>query len=292
MIQTDGMTAEEPVTIPCADGPVLSGRLFLPPDMDAAGVELALVLHAATGVPRDYYARFAGWLAAYRRAAVLIYDYRDCGHSARGPVRRARSDMGDWAVTDQGAALDWLAARFPGLALEVMGHSLGGMGLPFHEKAGLVRRMTTVATGPSHWTRHPARFIGKAAAFWFVLGPVATLALGYMPGRILGQGSDLPARAFWQWRRWCTRRGFYRGDWGRALPQPDLSRMTGEVRLIAIEDDEMIPPAVVREHAAFFPAARVTHRTIPVSSAGVRSIGHLRIFSERCKAAWPLLVEG
>lgn len=280
---------EQPVTIHCPDGCDLAGRLFLPQDQT---LDLALVLHGATGVPRDYYAKFAAWLARYRRAAVLIYDYRDFGHSARGPARLARADMADWAVIDQGAALDWLADQFPDLDLEVMGHSLGGLGLPFHDKAGRVRRLTSVAAGPAHWTRHPARFIGKAAAFWFLLGPVTTLALGYLPGWVLGQGADLPARAFWQWRRWCTTRGFYRTDWGRGLPQPDLGRMTGEVRLIAIEDDEMIPPAVVRDHAAFFPAARVTYQVVPVAVTGMRGVGHLRIFSERCKAAWPLLAEG
>lgn len=277
---------DAPVTIPTPDGRDLAGRLFGPA---GASPEVAIVLHGATGVPRDYYAKFAGWLADHRRAAVLIYDYRDCGHSARGPMRAARASMADWAVIDQAAALDLLSDRFPDLALEVMGHSLGGMGLPFHERAGRVRRMTTVATGPSHWTRHPAHFIGKAWAFWFLLGPVATLALGYMPGRVLGQSADLPAAAFWQWRRWCTTRGFYRADWGRGLPQPDLTRMTGAVRLISIEDDPMIPPAVVRDHAAFFPAATVTHETIPVAAAGVSAIGHLRVFSERCRGAWPIL---
>lgn len=276
---------EQQVTLATADGWTLAGRLFLP---DGEPL-LAIVLHGATGVPRDYYAKFAAWLAGARQAAVLIYDYRDCGWSARGPVRAARSDMGDWAVSDQAAALDWLAARYEGLPLEVVGHSLGGMGLPFHEKADRVRRLTTVATGPSHWTRHPLNYIGKAAAFWFVLGPVATLLLGYLPGRILGQGEDLPARAFWQWRRWCTTRGFYRRDWGRALPQPDLTRMTGEVRLIAVADDPMIPPPVVRDHAAFFPAATISHLVVKPQEVGVKTIGHLRLFSERCKAAWPLV---
>lgn len=277
---------EQPVTITCPDGRELAGRLFTPADGAPA---MALVLHGATGVPRDYYARFAAWLAGHRQAAVLIYDYRDCGHSARGPVRQARASMADWAVIDQGAALDFLFDRHPGLPVEVMGHSLGGMGLPFHAKADRVRRMTSVATGPAHWRRHPGHFIGKAMAFWFVLGPLATALLGYMPGRILGQGADLPANAFWQWRRWCTSRGFFRGDWGRHLPQPDLGRMKGTVRLVAIEDDPMIPPAVVRDHAAFFPAAAVEHAVIPVAAAGVSAIGHLRIFSERCRAAWPLL---
>lgn len=282
----DHAQTTQAVTIVTPDGWTLAGRLFQPGEGPPG---IAIALHGATGVPRDYYAKFAAWLAQSRGAAVLIYDYRDCGESRRGHVRSARSDMGAWAVIDQATALDWLAARFPGAELEVMGHSLGGMGLPFHQGADRVRRMTTVATGPSHWRRHPINFIAKAVAFWFVLGPVATLILGYMPGRILGQGADLPAPAFWQWRRWCTTRGFYRNDWGKALPQPDLMRMKGDIRLVAIADDPMIPPAVVRDHAAFFPAATVTHVVVTPQQAGVKAIGHLRVFSERCKAAWPLL---
>lgn len=273
-------------TIRCPDGRELAGRLFVPVDKRPG---VAIVLHGATGVPRDYYARFAAWLADHRAAIVLIYDYRDCGHSARGHVRHARASMGDWAVIDQAAAMDLLLAEFPDLPLEVIGHSLGGMGLPFHEKADRVRRLTTVGTGPAHWRRHAPHFIGKALAFWYLLGPLSIWALGYLPGKVLGQSENLPAAAFWQWRRWCTRPDFYRGEWGRHLPQPDLSRMTGEVRLLAVEDDEMIPPPVVKDHAAFFPAARISHEVIPVTAAGVRAVGHLRIFSERCKTAWPIL---
>lgn len=285
-VQEDAAVQDRPRTIHCPDGRELAGRLFLP---QGGAPALAIVLHGATGVPRDYYARFAAWLADRRSAAVLIYDYRDCGHSARGPVRRARASMGDWAVIDQAAAMDALLADYSDLPLEVVGHSLGGMGLPFHARADRVRRLTTVGTGPAHWRRHPRHFIGKALAFWYVLGPLSVWLLGYMPGRILGQGTDLPAPAFWQWRRWCTRTGFYRREWGHHLPQPDLTRMRGEVRLLAVEDDEMLPPPVVKDHAAFFPAARISYEVIPVAAAGVRTIGHLRIFSDRCRSAWPLL---
>lgn len=280
---------DQALTIDCPDGRQLAARLFQPAQGAAT---VAIALHGATGVPRDYYARFAAWLAAHRRAAVLIYDYRDCGHSAVGPVRQARASMGDWAVIDQAAALDCLIARYPDLPLEVIGHSLGGMGLLFHAQAGRVRQMTTVCTGPAHWARHPPHFIGKAMSFWFVLGPIATALLGYMPGRLLGQGADLPAAAFWQWRRWCTRRAFHRAEWGRGLPQPDLSRMKGRVRLLAVADDEMIPPAVVRDYAAFFPAAKVEHEVIDPKAAGLRTIGHLRVFSERCRDVWPTLAVG
>ncbi|MFM2045154.1 MAG: hypothetical protein RLY86_3730 [Pseudomonadota bacterium] len=283
---TDAATAR-PITIPCPDGPILPGRLFLPP---VGEPEMALLVNGATGVPRDYYARFARWAATERRAAVLIYDYRDCGEAARGPVRQSTASMGDWGVQDQGAALEWLCGTYPDLPVEVVGHSLGGMFLNFHDKANRVRRLTAVASGPAHWRRHPAGFTPQVLMFWFLAGPLVTRAMGYMPGKMLGLGADLPPEVYWQWRRWCTSRRFFKVDWGRHLPEPDLTRMTGEVRLVGIADDPMIPPPVVRDLAEFYPRARVEHRVITPAEVGVKAIGHLRVFSDRCRAAWPLLL--
>jgi len=282
---SDGGAISNELTIRTTDGVELAGLLFRPVGEPVT----AIVLHGATGVPRDYYARFAAWAAVARQAALLIYDYRDCGHSARVPIGNARATMGDWAVLDQAAALGMLHQHFPDLPLEVIGHSLGGLGLPFHEQAAHVVRMVAVASGPAHWSRHPPGFVPKALAFWYLAGPLLTALLGYMPGWVLGQGAHLPAGAYWQWRRWCVNRGFYRGDWGRHLPQPDLSRMKGHLRLVAIDDDPMLPPPVVRDLAGFYPAAQVENRLIRAAEAGVSHIGHLRAFSERCRAIWPVL---
>lgn len=279
-------TTERLMEIVCGDGVRLAARVFEP-----AGVPpgVAIVLHGATGVPRDYYAAFARWLAEARGAAVLTYDYRDSGHSARGPVRRSRASMGDWGVLDQGAALEFACETWPDLPVEVVGHSLGGMFLPFHARADRVRQLTAVASGPAFWTRHPPGFLPQVIAFWFLAGPVATLLNGYMPGRLLGLGADLPAPVYWQWRRWCTSPRFHRVDWGGALPQPDPARVTGKVRLVGIADDPMIPPPVVRDLAAFYPQAEIEHLEIAPAAYGLKAIGHLRVFSERCKAAWPVI---
>ncbi|MDE1145583.1 MAG: alpha/beta fold hydrolase [Azospirillaceae bacterium] len=280
---------EQAVDLATPDGKRLAGRLVLP--VGEGVPKVAVVLHGATGVPRDYYARFAAWLAQARNAAVLIYDYRDFGASATGPANRSDATMAAWGVVDQAAALDFLCARFPVAEIWVVGHSLGGMCLPFHANAGRVARLIAVASGPAHWTKHPLAYMPSVIAFWFLLGPLATAVLGYLPGRLLGLGADLPPGVFWQWRRWCTSRGFYRGDWGRHMPQPVLGRMTGAVTLVAVQDDQMMPPERVRRLADFYPAARIGHRLITPAEAGSKAIGHLRLFAERNARAWPLLLE-
>jgi predicted alpha/beta hydrolase len=177
------------VSITCSDGARLAGQLFEPPGKP----RLAIIIHGATAVPCRYYAKFAEWLSSERKAAVLIYDYRDFGASVTGPIQHAKANMAVWGIEDQSAALDYLCARYPELPVEGIGHSMGGLFLAFHRKARMMRRFTAVASGPAHRTRHPLSFTPAVIAFWFVVGPLLTHLLGYLPGRRIGLGSDLPA---------------------------------------------------------------------------------------------------
>src|SRR5919108_3900062 len=74
------MTAHRPIGEPAPlsftarDGAGLDGTLYLP--REPAGV--AVLINAATGVPRRYYDAFARHLAG-RGLTVLTYDYRNYG---------------------------------------------------------------------------------------------------------------------------------------------------------------------------------------------------------------------
>ncbi|MEL6679985.1 MAG: alpha/beta fold hydrolase, partial [Pseudomonadota bacterium] len=244
-----------PTTFPTTKGHRLTGTFFAP-----ESPERAVVIHAATGVPAAFYHPFATWLMESHGARVLTYDYRDFGASATGPAKASRATMADWGVDDQSAALDHLIAGAGELPVWSVGHSLGGFMVPFHARADRLERHIAIASGPAfHW-HHPWRFVPQALALWFLIGPPATALLGYLPGRRIGLGADLPAGVYWQWRRWCTAREFYRLDFGRGLEPPDLSRLTARVDLVAISDDVMIPPRVVARLAEFFPEGASTFR--------------------------------
>ncbi|MEI8147293.1 MAG: alpha/beta fold hydrolase [Alphaproteobacteria bacterium] len=270
-----------------ASGAKLVGRLYEPSGAPRA----AVVLHAATGVPQSYYAKFASWLATTEQVTVMTYDYRDFGESAVCSVRLSGASMVDWGVKDQSAALDALCERFPSLPIWVVGHSLGGMYLPFHTGADRVARVIAVAAGPAYWAKHPLSYMPQVILFWFLLGPIATWILGYLPGKRLGLGADLPAQVYWQWRRWCLSPAFNRADWGKALPNPDLKSVKADVTLVGIGDDVMIPPYFVRALANYYPAARIDYREIAPKDIGSSAIGHLRLFTERCRAAWPVIMK-
>lgn len=280
---TPGVTVE-PVEI-AAEGTRLSG-LFLRP---AGEAREAVVLHGATGVPMGYYRGFADWLAATQDRAVLIYDYRDFGASARGHVRGSRATMIDWGLRDQPAALAALEVLAPGLPRHVIGHSLGGLMLGHHPGMAGVERVTTVASGPVHLSDHPFAFRLRARFFWQVV-PAAVAALGYLPGRRLGFGADLPAGVYADWRRWCTTPGSHLADTGIRLPLPDPSRVTAEMRLVAVADDAWVPPAAVWRLMAHYPEARKRQLLLRPADFGLARIGHVGAFHRASAALWPSLL--
>lgn len=266
------------------DGAELVGTLYQPDQRPFA----AVVLNSATGVRQEVYTHFARWLAAERGMAVLTYDYRDFGRSAGPALRRSQADMIDWGITDQIAARRAMRAAWPGVPLWVIGHSLGAMLLPNQPEMDDVVRVVGVASGMVHHHDHPWPYRLNALNFWFALGPVATAICGYLPARALRIGEDLPAGVFWQWRRWCTTRAFYAGDLGPRLAPPDWQGGAA-VTLCAFADDALIPPAQVARLRDVF-GAQADLRLIAPQSYGLQSIGHIGVFSRRCRAVWPDLI--
>ncbi|MDU8944415.1 alpha/beta hydrolase family protein [Ovoidimarina sediminis] len=265
-----------------ADIATLTGTLFRP----AGRPRAAIVLHAATGVPARYYRHFAAWLAD-RGYACLTYDYRGLGASATRPMRDETATLADWGLRDQPAAQRALEAAVGDVPVWAIGHSIGGMMVPFNEGAARLDRLITVASGPVHLSDHPLGWKARAHLFWNGPGALAAAALGYLPGKILGLGADLPAGVYWQWRRWCTTRGFYLGDIGATLPMPEFRAFTGHLRAVAIADDGMVPPAAVWRLLQTYPEAWKSQAVI--RPAG-RPIGHIAVFSPENAAHWPAIL--
>ena len=268
-----------------ADQTPLSGTLHRPTGTPIA----AIVLHGATGVPHRFYRHFAAWLAD-QGYACLTYDYRDFGASAQGHIKHSNATMADWGIQDQTAAQRFLETTVPDAPLWVIGHSLGGLMVPFQDGASRIKRLITIASGPTYLTDHPWPYRAVAAAFWYGPGPLATRALGYLPAKALRIGRDLPAGVYWQWRRWCTSKQFYLGDVGRGLPLPDWKAFTGDLKAVAISGDVMVPPATVWRGMQNYPEAQKQKMTINPVDFGLKSIGHIGAFSPENAAVWPSLI--
>jgi predicted alpha/beta hydrolase len=270
-----------------SDGATLSGTIFRPMGRPKA----AMVLHGATGAPAGFYRAFAEWAAAERDLAVLTYDYRDFGASLRRPMRGSRATLADWGRHDQGAALATLARMYPDTPHWVLGHSVGRLWMGWHPGMERVSRAITIGAGLTHVSDHPWRYRWKARVFWSP--PVRALAAtaGYLPGGILGLGADLPKGVYADWRRWCLARGWHLSDVGRTLPLPDPARVTARLRMIAVADDDLVPPQAVWRAQALYPEAVKEQKVLRPADFGLARIGHILPFARRNAVLWPAILD-
>lgn len=272
-----------PVTFPSGTTE-LSGTLFIP----AGRPRAALVLNGATGVPQRYYRHFARWLAAEQQVACLTFDYAGMGASATGPVKECDATMLSWALQDQPAARAALRHRFPDLPLWVLGHSLGGMLLPMQEGTQDIAQIFAVASGYVHHSDHPWPYQGLARLFWFGHAPVLTALLGYLPGKRLGFGEDLPPGVYWQWRKWCTSRQFFWPEVGDTIPAPNWTG--APVRLVSVSDDATIPARCTWALERSYGAPACTRVLVTPSDLGLSRIGHIAGFASQNAAFWPVIL--
>ncbi|MCV3271721.1 alpha/beta hydrolase family protein [Roseobacter sinensis] len=269
------------------DGAELGGTLFRP----AFRPRAALVLNGATGVPQGYYRAFAQWAAAEHAIAVLTYDYRGTGRSLTGAMRASRATMSDWGLRDNAAARRHLRRAVPDVPLWVMGHSLGAMMLPMQDDVSGIDGVIGVASGLVHHADHPWPYRALALYFWYGLPPLAAAMLGYLPGRRMGLGADMPATAYAEWRRWCTTPGVFAGEVRDTLPRPDWRRSAAPVRLVSFTDDDVCPEVCTRRLAGLYDGfAQV--EVISPAELGVRRVGHIGAFARQNEAIWPALLFG
>lgn len=269
-----------------ADGAELVGQMYMPGN--GTKPFAVVILNGATGVPQGFYAAFATWLAAERGLACFTYDYRDLGRSRQGSLRRSKTVMADWGIRDAEAARRFVRKTLPGTPIWMMGHSLGGMMLPFQRDLEGVARVINVGSGAVHHTDHPWPYQGQARLFWFALGPVLTLLNGYLPSKLIGMGENLPSGAFWQWRRWCTRDVFYDPDAGFELPAYHPGQLKMPVNFVSIADDELCMIDSTRKLARRYETGAIS--VIDPRPQGDK-LGHLGVFQRRNAKYWPELIK-
>lgn len=113
--------------------------------------------------------------------------------------------------------------------------------------------------------------------------------MGYLPGKALGFGSDLPAPVYWQWRRWCTAPLNYVPEIGKGLPEAKWTGSDVPVDLFTFEDDQMVPPEAVWRLADLYGPSAKRHLLSP-KEFGLTEIGHIGVFARRNAAVWPRLI--
>ncbi len=260
-------------TVTCDDGTPLVVRAF----EAAAPQPYIVLLAAAAGVPARFYFNFATWLAHHGYTTV-VWNWRGIADNGPASARDSAATMSDWATLDQPAVIDWAHGRYAKPIIGV-GHSFGGQAFGLAGRPERFARLVLFASGHAYWRLWPSpgRYLFRAA---IGLTLAATAVVGYLPGKALGFGVDLPAGVVREWLTWC-RSPDYLGRWdGHAmLEAPVLS--------YGFSDDHFAPPASRQALLEKYGGPGFVLTPSP-ADFGLRRVGHLDFFRQRfADTLWP-----
>ncbi len=273
----------ERVETPVASGGVLSGHLWSPGGAPRA----SLVVHPATATPEGFYHPFARF-AAQQGVATLTYNYRGVGSDAR--VHR-HLRMRDWLLEDAPTATALAAQRFAGVPQVAVGHSLGGHALLLGAGGDQVTRFASVASHLAAMSAIPSRSERlRVAAILGVIGPGLGRALGYVPGRRMGLGEDVPVAALREWSGW-TRLPAYFYDDPSFDARTRAEATTARILAVGVDDDPWSVPAAIDALVAAA-AGPVERRQYSPADLGQERVGHHGLFRRAAGARfWPELLD-
>jgi predicted alpha/beta hydrolase len=262
----------------------IQGHVIAPSNPE--DIVAAVVLHPATAVPERLYKGFAEFLAS-DGFAVVTYDYQGTGNSGL-PVNNRGIRMRDWMAIDVPAVAQWTRDRFPDVPQLAVGHSIGGHALSLDNGSSQIQGFVTIASHAGVTAAIPKvseRL--KVGLVLRVLGPVTARLLGYVPGRHLGLGEDMPGAAMLEWSKWSRLPGYFFDD-PTMNAEVQAARVRKDVLAIGFSDDLWATPEQIDAITKRLVNADVERRTINPDSVGVSKIGHMGFFRrENRDSLWP-----
>ncbi|MFT0533756.1 alpha/beta fold hydrolase [Castellaniella hirudinis] len=286
------------IRIPAADAYPLGGFQWRHAPATDAPPPVALI-NPATSVRCRYYMRFAEYLHAHGWD-VVTYDYRGIGESRRGALRRFQADWIDWGTQDFEGVLQHTNRAFPGQAIDVVGHSVGGFVIGLAPSAHRIRRIFTMGAQFAYWRDYQADKRRGMFLKWHVLMPLIAQLLGHVPAKRLGWMEDTPKGVALDWARMSARfedsvrRGILTAD---GLPQAiELARnfqtISAPILALGTEDDPYGTEAALDRLLRYYSASPRSHLRLAPQDIGLDTIGHFAFFHERFRGIlWPYALE-
>ncbi len=266
--------------IPALDGYPLAATLY----PAASAGDSAVIISAATAVPRGFYRHYAGHLAAQGHT-VLTYDYRGQGESRPARLGGFSARMRDWAEQDMAAVLAWAAGKLQPRRLFVIGHSFGGQGLGLLADTRPVTAMVTLSAQSGYWGLQPGLEKYRVALSVYLVFPALAHLLGYLPWSRLLRGEDLPKGVALEWARWCRHPDYFFGDRTLASRQ-NFPRFNAPILAYSFSDDVWGSRRSVDDMMARYTGARVERRHRTPADAGVARLGHVGFFLPSARKLW------
>lgn len=283
MMRNESKQKAEPIELIAADGYRLAALIYAPQahQQESAQVKGNILVASATGVPQEFYRRFAEY-ASQHGFKVMTFDYRGIGQSNYASLKGFRASFLDWAKLDLAAAVDAMSEA--DVPLFMVGHSFGGQALgllPNHHK---VARLYTFATGAGWHGWMPLSEQIKVFFMWRLVGPLLTKWKGYLHWRQLGMGEDLPLEVYQQWKRWCRFPHYFFDDPAMRGVAEQFAAVTTPIVAANALDDLWAPPNSRDAFMRGYPNA--TQIVINLDPRTTGPLGHMGYFRAKAMPLW------
>ncbi len=273
----------EKIPLPATDGYLLGGyRIW--PKTEAKGV---VQLNSATGVKKEFYLKFAQYLAE-NGYFVYLYDYRGIGESRPATLKNFDAHMHDWGIKDQAGVFSFIVKHHYELPKYLVGHSVGGQFLGFYSEKEQIRQAVLICSSSGYWGNMQAPYKYFTLFVWHIMWPLLRSLFGYAKVNWLKLGEDLPKGVMQQWRNWCLNPE-YNADFLMAqTAKTAMDQVRFPIAYFGMTDDPISTSANIDWMMSKYPIAPSTKRMISPAEARQKKIGHLDFFRQKTGGTlWP-----
>ncbi|QDE32976.1 alpha/beta fold hydrolase [Shewanella polaris] len=274
------------ITITCSDGESLAASVYQP----TSTVKGAVMMAPATGIKRLFYASFANYLAN-NDYGVITFDNRGIGGSSTGPIAQNAASLQCWGEKDMPAVLECLQQIFPQTKYHLMGHSAGGQLIGLMHNAMDISSMFNFACSSGQLTNMKLAYLVQAHFFMNFFIPLSNAMFGHTKSQWLGMGEPLPKSVAKQWQQWCNGQGYVKTAFGKTVHQHCYNELTLPSLWVNAVDDDIANNANVADMMSVFPKLNGQTLTLTPSEHGLSEIGHMKFFSSKSQALWPLALD-
>jgi len=172
-------------------------------------VKKTLLISSATGVPQEFYRKFAAYFAE-NSIAAYTFDYSGIGRSgsSKGDLKSHRGGVKGWGSIDQMKMVELRLKEYPNLKINLVTHSIGGQILGFNTLNDKFDKVVMAASQNAAWHNYKGFPRVKIYLFFNFFIPLLTPLFGYYPGSKIGIFENLPGSMAMEWYKWGQKKDY------------------------------------------------------------------------------------
>lgn len=245
-----------------------------------------IIICPAAAAPQHYYRGFAEYASSYRDFDAITFDYRGIGDSLKTSLKKEQSTMSQWGEQDLNAVINWAAKKYDKICL--IGHSVAGQIFPKAKAHPKILAAYFVSSQSAYFGHWKGWWKVNVLFFWYVMIPVMTALLGYLPGWAMGGKVALSKSAAKEWRKWGLHpEGVIQGN---SELRKKFDAVKIHVHFVSMEDDALLAPTGATQALMnSYRNAKTSFQFIRPRDLKLDEIGHFGFFKRRfARLLWPM----